>query len=175
MNRWYAVQTKNKLEQFATDHLKNQGYDVFYPAYQKRLQRNHKMIIDVRPLYPSYLFVRFGIEQTRWRSINGTQGVVGLVGSGEDWVTPVPQGFVEQLVDNCNFNGFVDLEESVHSLVQYSPGTELEIIDSSFKGLVGMCCESTPQRVTLFLTLLGKQTRVRLPSSSVRMVEPGRR
>lgn len=166
-DRWYVVQTKNRCEQFAVDNLVAQGYRVFYPAYRKTVLKGKKRFENTLPLYPSYLFVCFDIEKDHWRSIFGTRGVVTILSSAEDSASPLPVGFVEAMIDALDKNGFVDLSTSVEALVQYAPGTKLRVKDSAFNGLVGVCLESTANRISLFLSLLSSRIKVNLPLSAV--------
>ena len=166
-SRWYVVQTKNRLERFASDQLFNQSYEVFYPAYRNITQVGKLTKSVVLPLYPSYIFVRFDISERAWRSINGTRGVQGIIGAGEDTAIPLPVGFVEAMMSKLNGEGLVTIEESVQRLIQFAPGTQLVVKSSNFNGLVGTCVESTSKRVTLFLSLLSREIKVSLPLHSV--------
>ena len=46
--------------------------------------RHARKILNVRaPLFPGYLFVSLDLTRDRWRSINSTYGVLGLIMGGE--------------------------------------------------------------------------------------------
>ena len=48
--------------------------------------------------FPGYLFVALDLRRDRWRSINGTFGVMSLI-MAEERPVPVPRGVVEAIID----------------------------------------------------------------------------
>src|SRR3546814_11754026 len=89
MTTWVAVYTQPHKEVRASQHLRNQGVAVYLPQYQKLCRRAGKAPgIIAAPLFPRYLFAGVDTETQRWRSVNGTRGVIGLVMFGE---TPIPE------------------------------------------------------------------------------------
>lgn len=169
--RWYVVQTKSHLEQFATDQLRNQQFEVFCPAYKQVSQRGKKTTTQILPLYPAYIFVKFDLEHDHWTAINNTRGVIGLLGVRHGfYVTPLPEGFVEEMLMKSSDDGLISLEESVEELIQFTPGMSLEVKDNQFKGLVGTYVQNTGDRVTLLLSLLSSKIKVSLPLRSVKTI-----
>ena len=83
MRRWYAVHTQPQAEGKAEFNLRRQGFEVYCPRLRK--QRRHARRIDtvLTPLFPRYLFTALDVDEQPWRAINGTFGVVHLVGCGE--------------------------------------------------------------------------------------------
>lgn len=170
--RWYVIKTKPNLENFAADNLRNQHFKVFFPKYKEMIMQRKKQVLRIQPLYPSYIFVCFDINESKWKCINNTRGVAGILGmSGEDSASALPRGFVEDMLRRVDRNGFVELFESVVNLVKMSPGDKVRIKDNRYSGLVGICCESTEKRVSLFLTLLNREIRIELPVSAVQSLE----
>jgi len=84
--RWYAIQTKTRLEKVAAGLLQNKGYEVFLPLYKVRRQWSDRIKVLEQALFPGYLFSRWA-EGERTLPILTTpyvRGIVGICG------TPVP-------------------------------------------------------------------------------------
>src|SRR6185312_13102273 len=77
---WFVVHTQSNAEAKAKRHLVHQGFTVYLPFYRRRVRHARRNEIVASALFPCYLFVRFDPQQDRWRSINGTRGVVRILG-----------------------------------------------------------------------------------------------
>lgn len=170
MKRWYVVQTKSHQETTAFTELENQDFKVFFPTYAyKTIDKNSGKVKErVLPLFPAYLFVEFDPkEHPRWKSINGTRGVVGLVGYTESYLSPVAYGCVEEIMARVDVNGSVPLEETIAEIIQFSPGMQLAIKSGALAGQLATYCNHSGNRVTLLLTLLNQKLRVILPIDAI--------
>ena len=163
MNRWYVVHTQPHRERLANEHLDRQGFDVYLPLYAK--QRRHARRVETisAPLFPGYIFVHMDPRHLRWRSINGTIGVIRLVCQG-DQPAAVPAGIVENLLSCEDDKGL----HSPASLIVFDPGDRVRIIGGAFGDRVGVYERMTPdERVILLLDLLGREIKIRLPIEAV--------
>jgi transcription elongation factor/antiterminator RfaH len=159
--RWYVVQAQPGREQLALVHLARQSFESFCPTRLKTLRRGHKHVKVKAPFFPGYLFVSLDLDSERWRSINGTIGVMRLVAFGSGGrPTPLPRGFVERLHQlnegNCPIAGELRAGDRVRVI-----GGPLDDVCGVLEGA------SDQQRVTILLSLLGKQTRVSLRRGSL--------
>jgi transcriptional antiterminator RfaH len=165
MRRWYVVHTQPKAEARALWHLENQGFDGFLPRVAQ-LRRHARQIKPVLvPLFPRYLFVRFDLDATRWRVINGTRGVVSLLANGP-CPLPIPEGAVEELLTKCDQRGAVPLT----AIGIFTKGLKVRIKSGTFSGQTGEITEVIPQghdRVQVLLTFLGIEIGVQLPSYAI--------
>ena len=94
--RWYVVQTLPNREANARVQLEAQGFRTFLPRYAKTVRHARKLMTVSAPFFPRYLFVALDLGRDRWRSVNGTFGVAGLV-MGDGFPMPVQHGVVESL------------------------------------------------------------------------------
>jgi transcriptional antiterminator RfaH len=164
MLRWYVVHTQVNGEPKANWHLSKQGFAVYLPRYLKRRRHARRVEIVAAPLFPRYLFVSFDLAVTRWRAIHSTIGVTDLVCNGEN-PAPVPIGIVEEIMARADENGMLS-QPSAQRLVK---GDKIEILDGPLEGLTGLFeCTTDHERVVLLLDLLGRQTRVTVPRTTVR-------
>lgn len=165
--RWYVVHTKHKQEQTAAENLWDQGFPVFYPRYIKEDVKAKTVQQRVLPFYPGYIFVRFDIGTSPWKRICSTRGIVQLVCATEENAVAVPPGFVEDLILQCDKEGFIPVNKGVEIMQSYTPGELLQVKDGPFAGLIGVCEQSDNERVRIFLSLLSRETTVSLTLSSV--------
>lgn len=110
------------------------------------------------PYFRGYVFTALDLERERWRSINGTIGVMRLVAFGsEGYPAPLPSGFVERLQQMS------DTEGGSGGGAELRAGDEVRIVEGPFDRLCGVLERaSNEDRVTVLLSLLGKETRVQL-------------
>lgn len=102
--RWYVVQTRPHRESGAEQHLRNQDFTTFLPRRLKTRRHARRLDTVLAPFFPRYLFVAMDLSRDRWRSVNGTYGVVSLV-MGEAAPKAVPRGVVESLRTQADERG----------------------------------------------------------------------
>lgn len=163
--RWFAVRAQPRKEQLAELHLKRQGFEAFLPRMQKSVRRPTGTATVLTPFFPGYLFVQLDLGVDRWRSVNGTIGVIGLVQFG-DTPTPTPAGLVEGMVERASENDEVRFEAA--PLIS---GQQVRFVGGAFDGCIGAFEGMEPdERVTVLLGLMSRQVRVRVPRAAVMAV-----
>lgn len=162
MERWFAVHTHARSEVQAVRHLRNQNFLVYLPVYGRRRSHARKVETVRAPFFPRYLFIRLDPETARWRAINSTVGVSGLVQAG-GVPSPLPDAVIEAL----------QAREDVHGLIcpetepDFAKGACVRVLDGPLADLVGLFDMGDEQRVILLLSLLGRPVRVELPRTAV--------
>lgn len=158
MTRWYVVSSQPHQEARAEVNLRRQGFDVWLPLLQKA--RRHARRVDrvLVPLFPGYLFVALDFGTARWRSINGTFGVVKLLCNG-DVPQAVPDGLVDEIMSRRDAGGFVRLPARA-----FVVGQGLRVAEGPFADLEGIYeGMSGRDRVVLLLNMLGRKVRATVP------------
>jgi transcriptional antiterminator RfaH len=122
--RYFAVQTLSGREISAAAQLNAQGFRPFLPLLLKSVRHARKFRMVRAPLFPNYLFVALDLQCHRWRSVNGTFGVVRLLMIGE-FPALVPAGIVEHLMALIHFDKGLKL------------GQKLKILSGSFTEMIG--------------------------------------
>jgi transcriptional antiterminator RfaH len=147
---------------------------VFFPQYVKKQTIRRKPVCAVVPLFPSYLFVQFDVHGDQWKCLQSTIEVDQLLTARQTGVTPLPIGFVEQLMQKADNDGVMILEEADEVFAHYNKGDILKITNGVFEG---MNCEFERiksgkgiVRIVVLLSLLSGKTRVSLDSSDVARV-----
>jgi transcriptional antiterminator RfaH len=154
--RWYVVHTQPSAEDRAIARLRTQGYHIFCPRLRKVVRHARKSTDKLAPLFPGYLFLRLDISRDRWRSVNGTRGVVRLLTQG-DIPQAVPSGVVEDLQSQAGVNGCLDLASP------FKAGQRVRIAEGPFADFVGTLERlNGADRVRVLLDLLGRSVSASL-------------
>jgi transcriptional antiterminator RfaH len=158
MTRWYVANTLPHQEARAECNLRRQGFDAWLPLFRKARRHARRVDSVLVPLFPSYLFVRLDAAMERWRSINGTFGVVKLLCTG-DVPQPVPDGLIVEIMRRRNAEGLVELPQQ-----QFVVGEALRVAAGPFADLEGIFeGMSGRDRVVLLLTMLGRKVKATVP------------
>jgi len=144
--KWYLVKTKALNENRVVTRLLGAGYEVLFPKIRKK-SRRHKGVFDVRPLFPTYLFVLFRGDELK--TIKYTHGVARVICFGLE-----PQEVDEEIIvairERMDAEGFVKLEPKK---VELAPGQKVKIGEGPFAGLDAIFLEELPDRERVVLLL----------------------
>ena len=165
MISWYVVHTKPRAEAKALLHLRNQGFHCFLPRIVKLRHHARQITRTFVPLFPRYFFVRFDLDVTLWRAVNGTRGVVNLLTDGTRPLR-VPVGVIETLVAKCDSQGIASLT----AMGIFCAGRNVKIQTGAFAGQTGSITKillEGSERVGVLLTLLGVGTELKIPSYAI--------
>jgi transcription elongation factor/antiterminator RfaH len=151
---WYAVRTRPHREFRAQGQLAAQGFRTFLPRHRKSVRHARKLRTVSAPFFPRYLFVALDLSRDRWRSVNGTFGVMSLI-MGQEGPSPVPRGVVENLIAACRAGGHIDLGAAL------VPGDRVRVLSGPFADLIGELIRiDGAGRVRVLLRLLGGEVPV---------------
>ena len=161
MVRWYAVRTQPAQEKRAECQLQQQGYVTFLPLLKKSVRHARKLRQVRAALFPGYLFVQLDLDRDRWRSVNSTYGVSGLI-MGADQPMPVPVGVVESFIDLTQADGLVDFTPEL------KPGVQVVLVSGGLSGTVGRLkrCDARG-RVEVLLQIMGQEVCVKSGTRSL--------
>lgn len=158
MKRWYVVNTLPNQERRAEENLRRQGFEPWVPQLRKLRRHARRTDSVIVPLFPGYLFVSFDVESDRWRSVNGTFGVVRLLCNGETPM-PVPEALIEALSARRDESGLIVLPAR-----SFAEGETVRVLAGPFADLEGIFqATSGRDRVVLLFNLLGRQVRAKVP------------
>jgi transcriptional antiterminator RfaH len=143
--KWYLVKTKPRNETKVFTRLDEAGLESIFPMFRKKSRKREKP--DIRPLFPTYLFVRFALEQLR--TIRYTRGVAKVVSFG-----PEPQEVGEDIIaavrERMDEEGIVEL---IRPPANWKPGDRILIGEGPFEGLEAIFLEELPDRDRVVLLL----------------------
>lgn len=162
---WYLVHTKSRQEKCALENLERQGFQCYMPTLEvEKFRRGVLSVVD-EPLFPRYLFIRLGLEQTAqsWAPIRSTKGVSRLVRFGVE-PAKVADGLVEALRSQ---------EASAHAEPErlFKAGERVRLTETPFTDIEGIYqIADGDRRVMVLIELLSKQVPVRVAPVSLRKV-----
>ena len=155
---WFAVFSKPRREEEATEQLTRQGFTVFLPRVRARRRLRGQWRDIVEPMFPRYLFLRATPGLDDLRPIRSTRGVVGLVRFGGE-PRPAPDALIIELQRLCAADdGALSLPEPL------APGDRVRIVEGPFAGYEAeLLSQDGENRARVLLTLLGQSHAVQMP------------
>ena len=126
--------------------LTGAGYDVLFPRFHKESRRN-RGVLEIRPLFPTYLFVWFRGDELK--TIKYTHGVSRVVCFGLE-PQEVGEEIIETIRSRMDCEGFVTLAPR---RIDLSPGQKVRIGEGPFAGLDAVFLEELPNRERVVLLL----------------------
>jgi transcriptional antiterminator RfaH len=163
MKQWYVVTSKAHEETKALFNLKRQGFNAYLPQYKKTRRHARRTDTVLAPLFPNYLFIEFDLDMDNWACINSTIGVSQILKFGGK-PAPIPAGLVLELQSREDSDGMVTLSRHLN----IKQGAEVLIVNGAFSQHKGIFeCQDDDARIVILLTLMGRDVRVRLPSSAI--------
>lgn len=158
--RWFLVKTKPLNEARVCSRLADAGFELLFPKICKRGRKKGE--VEKRPFFPTYLFVRFSLEQLRL--IRYTHGVARVVSFGLE-PEPVEDAIVEAVRARMDEEGVIRL---LRKPAEWQPGQKVSIAEGPFSGLEAIFIEELPdrERVVLLLDAVSR-FRVTVPKDSL--------
>ena len=157
---WYVAQTLPRKEEVALQNLARQRFAGFLPRYRATRQHARQRYEVLTPLFPGYIFVRFNPDDAPWRSINGTRGVLGLVGPRLARPVAMPASAIDNIMARCRNGIMTSLLECLE------PGAVMRVISGPFADqLVTIEALDGHDRVRVLLKILGADQPLDLASN----------
>ena len=156
---------KRELEQQAADF--GPGFEVYLPM---KLAANRKRELVAGPFFPRYLFARVDLGVAAWRRIWSTYGVAGVLSQGErpvgvaDWVVERVKAQEEQ--------GFIKMglaAERARAL-GFEKGQTVRVEGMALEAVFDELVDD--KRAVIFLSLIGRDSRVTVDLSKLRSTGP---
>ena len=148
-------------ESTAQHNLDRLGFRSFTPRTRRTIRHARKLRNVLVPLFPGYVFVILDLSRDRWRTVNGTFGVVSLI-MGAEHPIPVPSGIVEALVVATEASGLVRLDSGLEI------GQTVRILSGPFaEALCRLLYLDDRGRVRVLLEFMGTEVTAQLDRSRV--------
>jgi transcription antitermination factor NusG len=158
---WFGIQTSMRRESAVAAQLEYRGYQVYLPAYERRVRWSDRIVKKNYPLFPGYLFCRF---DRRLPSIMTTPGVVSILGIGGR-----PQEVPEQEVASIEAMLQSRLQIGEHPFI--AEGERIRITQGPLKGVSGVLVETCDSlKVVVSVCLLQRSVAVSLDRQSIECV-----
>ena len=159
--RWYAIQTKGNKEKEVAKRLTDLKFEIFLPWLRDRRRIGSKYHWVLVPLFPGYLFCRLDVVVSG-KTARYSPGVKDFLRFGNE-ITEIPNDIIVALKERC--------PEGIAAVnpVSLAAGDSVSINEGPFAGLQAIFEKKMKgsERVAVLLELLGRQTRLILPSETV--------
>jgi len=164
MKNWYVIQTKPKKEEEATSYLSTKGVEIFTPLMETFTTRNARMVKELRPLFPGYIFGKFDLEQN-YPLVRWGKGVKCVLGFG-GYPTSISEEIVEIIKERTDTEGIVRVKQN------FNANDVIRIKTGPLKDLLGIFERwvSDNERVRVLLNLIGYQPAVEMHYSMIEKV-----
>ena len=158
---WAVVNTQPHKEHIALENLQRQDFRAYCPLIKRRRSHGRRVTETLRPLFPSYVFVRIKPDAQRWRPLLSTHGVRTLVRCG-DQLSLIDDAFVQSLKAR-EVDGVIARPPS-----PYRIGQQVRMAGGAFDGLVATIVEMHERdRLTVLMQLLSRDVKVSIDECQI--------
>jgi transcriptional antiterminator RfaH len=143
---WFAIHTKPRRENFASQNIGALGIKVLLPRIKvERLIRGVARE-GTKPLFPGYFFARFSPVDA-FESVKATQGVLRVVSSGRTPIA-VHDEIIREILGRIQEDGLIRIQRQI-----LAPGTLVTIQSGPLEGMMGRVERELDdrKRVAIFL------------------------
>jgi transcriptional antiterminator RfaH len=140
MAYWAVARTLIRRESFAGERLETAGFEIFVPRTRSG------------PLFPGYLFVRI---ENRWRIVDRTMGVLGLIKFG-DTPAKCPDGEIAVWRSQMDDHGLVRLPDAAPAGLRRGAKVNVGVLTAIYAGMTAR------EREVVLIDLLGRRLAVEL-------------
>jgi transcriptional antiterminator RfaH len=155
---WAVCRTAPNHDRLAAECIVQRGFEIFTPKVRTKL--------GATPLFAGYLFVRI-ID--RWRVIDRTHGVLGLIKFG-DQPARCPDDEIAALVTRADPDGVIRLPRAGANgtRLSFAKGAKVTIVAGPFAGFNGLHSgQWAREREIILLELLRSQRPVAVAAHMV--------
>ncbi len=161
---WVCIYSAPRREAVAAVNLKNEGYEVYFPTYLREIKHARHKSVEVRPLFPRYLFARSADAGLPLQAMRRVSGVISLVGG--QYPTRVPDSIINYLRSAEGDDHHIRFGSD-----RFSSGDRVQILEGPFAGLEGVFMEPSDMRRALILVeFLGGLQRVKISAHGLQKV-----
>ena len=151
---WYVLTVRPKHETSAAAWLGNRGLDVFHAAYRDRRRWSDRIKEIEVPLFPGYIFCRFGYRERM--TVLGAPSVISIVSRG-----PVPAAVSDDEVEAVR--AIIASGKPAMPWRYPAVGMKVRVVGGCLAGLVGRVArEKNACRVVVNVELLQRSVAVEI-------------
>lgn len=162
---WYVAQLKPNGFDKARINLVRQGFEYFMPVRQVTIRHARNLKNVLRPVFPGYIFIKFGLDNENWRKINSTRGVNKLISFNVDGPAKIPEPLMEGFMARC------DEKQILKPISNWKKGEKARIVNGPFSDFIGQVEELVSEdRVRLLFNLIEQYRVIEMPSANLERI-----
>lgn len=180
MKRWYVVTTYSGFENSVKQDIerRTESMNMTHLVYQVLVPEEIEEVKDkkgnikqkVNKMFPGYVFVEMEVDgemdEKAWFMVRNTPKVTGFLGSsgGGTKPVPVPKNEMDEILRKLGLISKPKFEIEV--------GNRVEIIDGSFKGMIGDVSQIAPEKeeLTVLIEMFGRLTPMEFNFKQVKKI-----
>ena len=180
MKRWYVVTTYSGFENSVKQDIerRTESMNMTHLVYQVLVPEEIEEVKDkkgnikqkVNKMFPGYVFVEMEVDgemdEKAWFMVRNTPKVTGFLGSsgGGAKPVPVPKNEMDEILRKLGLISKPKFEIEV--------GNRVEIIDGSFKGMIGDVSQiaSEKEELTVLIEMFGRLTPMEFNFKQVKKI-----
>ena len=180
MKRWYVVTTYSGFENSVKQDIerRTESMNMTHLVYQVLVPEEIEEFKDkkgnikqkVNKMFPGYVFVEMEVDgemdEKAWFMVRNTPKVTGFLGSsgGGAKPVPVPKNEMDEILRKLGLISKPKFEIEV--------GNRVEIIDGSFKGMIGDVSQIAPEKeaLTVLIEMFGRLTPMEFNFKQVKKI-----
>jgi transcriptional antiterminator RfaH len=162
LKSWFLLRVKPKQDKRAVAHLEEQNHQCFAPEISSPISNEKTHKLSYQPLFPGYVFIRLNSENSNWRAISSTRGVLYPVSFGH-----YPVKIPPTLMDNILYS-VPAIEDKITLSSTLKTGDKIRITERSFNYLDAIyLSKSGEERSIVLINLLSKNAKVKVKNTSI--------
>lgn len=159
---WYVAQLKPNGFNEAQLNLARQGFECFMPMRKVTIRHARKLTAGLRPVFPGYIFIKFGLDNAEWRKINSTLGVNRLISFHEGRPAQIPEALMAGFMARC------DDQHMLKPISDWKTGDTARLISGPFADFIGEVEELvSSDRVRLLFKFMEQYKSVEVSSAAL--------
>ena len=161
-NCWYVAQLKPNGFNKAQLNLVRQGFECFMPMRKVTVRHARKLSTGLRPVFPGYIFIKFGLDYRDWRIINSTLGVNRLISFREGRPAQIPDALMSGFISRC------DDKHILKPISDWKTGEQARLVSGPFADFIGQVDELVSgDRVRLLFKFMEQYKSLEVSSAAI--------
>ena len=132
------------------------------PMRKVTVRHARKLNTGFRPVFPGYIFIRFGFNNADWRKINSTLGVNRLISFHEGRPAKIPDALMEGFKARC------DDQHTLKPISDWKSGEKARLVSGPFADFIGQVEELVSgDRVRLLFKFMDQYKSLEVSSDAL--------
>jgi len=158
---WFILQFKSNSQHIAAENLNRQGFETFLPLHDTTSRKLSRFINTSKPLFPSYMFIKFDRAEPKWHKINSTYGVSRLI-TFNSHLKSIPTSFVDHLMKRYDLSG------KLIPIKKLKKGDHVTILKGPFANFIATVEKyEADQRIWILMDLMGREAKIQTPPDNL--------
>ncbi|MDA9354378.1 KOW motif-containing protein [Amylibacter sp.] len=160
---WFILQFKSNSHHLAAKNLTQQGFETFLPLHETTSRRLSRFINTSKPLFPSYMFIKFDRAESEWHKINNTYGVSRLV-TFNSILKSISTTFVEDLKRRYDLSG------KLLPVQKLKKGDQVKVLKGPFANFIATVEKyEDDQRIWVLMDLMGRESKIQATTDRLQL------